>query len=54
MFNKEAIIADVKETILKELVLDKEFKAKFLDALGIKEDVVVLNGDNIKLEVVKK
>ena len=27
---------------------------KFIQALGIKEDIVVLNGENIKIEVVKK
>jgi hypothetical protein len=53
-FNRDAIIKEVKETILQELVIDKEFKKDFLDALGIKEDVIILNGDDIKIEVVKK
>lgn len=58
MFDVRAIInknmPEIKEGILKELVMDKEFKRKFLNALGIKEDVIVLNGENIKLEVVRK
>lgn len=58
MFDVNKIIEEnlptIKRGILKELILDKNFKQKFLDALGIKEDIILLNGDNIKIEVKKK
>lgn len=58
MFNVREIIKsnmpEIKEGILQELVLDAEFKRKFINALGIKEDIIFLNGDNLKIEVIKK
>lgn len=58
MFNIEKIIKEnmpeIKNGILKELVIDSEFKRKFLNALSIKEDIIFLSGDNIKIEVKKK
>jgi len=50
-FNKNNIIQEVKDTILKELVTDKEFKEEFKTALGIKDDLIILKGDGISVNV---
>jgi hypothetical protein len=57
MFDVRKIIEqnmpEIKKGILRELIMDRDFKQKFLDALGIKDDIILLNGDNIKIEVKK-
>jgi len=58
MFDVRGIIKqnmpEIKDGILKELATDPEFKRKFLNVLGVKEDIVILNGSDIKIEVVKR
>lgn len=53
-FNKTEIIKEVKQTILQELILDREFREKMRNALGIKEEVIILNGENVNIEVKPK
>lgn len=53
-FDKKSLIEEIKRELLKELMFDKTFKKKLQTALDIKEDVIILNGSDIKLEVVKR
>jgi hypothetical protein len=53
MFNKNALIQEIKESIIEELGSDAKFKADLKEALDIKEDVIIIKGD-AQLEVKKK
>lgn len=58
MFDARQIIRnnmpEIKAGIIEEVERDAKFAERFKKALGISEDVIVLNGSDIKLEVVKK
>lgn len=49
----QEVINLIKNAVLRELITDKKFKEDFCKALGVKDDVILLNGDNIKIEVRK-